>query len=185
MICPACDPSEVEDAVDEGQARGDALVFTSDGAMSGEAPNVQFAIASDVLMTIDEAFIAQTSLAQGRCDDSDVCQFADQVFNDHATHLQGMKEMLGALKIARIDNAVSRQLRDESADTQFMLIGSTRFDFDFMFSQVSLHEESLEIVKHYEDSVDDGPAQNVFDDTGDFLQDDAFEAQRLLPFTDD
>lgn len=171
-----------DEAIIEGQNRGVDLMVITDQDLVNANQGVVLAVASHILITIDqgEIFVAEEFLPD--CDDEDACDYAGNMIDEHSEHLTVTQGLAAALGVAPLDNRTSAALRADT-DAIIQTLRATSLDVldvEYMRSQVVMHEQALILVDGLRTHVTEPTMIRFLDDTAALLADHGAEAEQIL-----
>ena len=169
-------------AVDQGNARGQALVDQARGEFQGQPDDDVMAMSADVVATIDAGEIAMASFVLSRTSNSDVQDLANEIISDHQTNLTDLQAMMRNDGLAPESNAVSSTLKAEgdAALAQLMSDSAGNLDVDYVQMQISMHQEAHVIVDNLRSYVQDSDMDNFLQDTLDTIDEHRDHAKDVL-----
>jgi predicted outer membrane protein len=169
-------------AVDQGNARGQALVDQARGEFQGQPDDESVAMSADVVATIDAGEIAQATFVLSRTNNADVRDLANEIIQDHQTNLTDLQTMMQAQGLTPASNAVSLTLQNEANTglAQLMADAPGNLDFDYVQMQVAMHQEASVLVENLRTYVQDSDMDNFLDDTQQAIEEHREHAKDVL-----
>jgi predicted outer membrane protein len=169
-------------AVDQGNARGQALVDQARGEFQGQSNDDAMAMSADVVATIDTGEIAMANFVLSRTSNADVQDLANEIIADHQTNLADLQAMMRDNGLAPETNAVSSTLKAEgdAALAQLMSDSAGNLDLDYVQMQLSMHQEAHVIVDNLRGYVQDSDMDNFLSDTLDTIDEHRDHARDVL-----
>ena len=169
-------------AVDQGNARGQALADQARGEFQGQPDDDVMAMSADVVATIDAGEIAMANLVLSRTSNSDVQDLANEIITDHQTNLADLQAMMRNDGLAPETNAVSSTLKAEgdAALAQLMSDSAGNLDLDYVQMQISMHQEAHVIVDNLRGYVQDSDMDGFLSDTLDTIDNHREHAKDVL-----
>jgi predicted outer membrane protein len=184
---PACgdnedNDDEVNDAIDEGNSRGDALANNANDELGDQPEFDQMSMAAAIVLAIDlgEVMHSELALDLDVTADPEVDAFANQMITVHTDHADQVEAMANAMGFDLVDGEVTTALmRDVEAMMRTMQTSSDVARV-YMRQQVVLHETGRIIVEELIDQVDDGEFQDFLEMTRDTIEEHREHAIDLL-----
>ncbi len=101
-----------------------------------------------VLLTANNAEVAQGKLAQKTAKNKDVVQFAKQMVREHNASMKEVKDLNARMKVKEQSSAVRDQLEAAARSSDGRLKGQKGTDFDksYIDEQVAMHQTVLDTI---------------------------------------
>jgi predicted outer membrane protein len=165
MLLASCGSSNNDDeqnAIDEGDSRGNALAEQARADFSGISDPDAVANAAGIVSTINNGEIAQARLVLDTTTNSEVRDLASQILADHQANEAALQALMVDRDMAPEDNTVSSALKNEAMASLAQLQSDPNLDFDYVRMQVMMHQEAAVIVGAVRTYVDTDDAFREF-----------------------
>jgi predicted outer membrane protein len=156
LVGCSSDISDTDDAIAEGEQRGDDFVAQIDDELAGEPdPGLVIAKSTMITMTLDDGEIMHADFVLDRSGDPVVLDFAQFMVDEHSAHQDVTISLLADYDLAPVQsNCAINLMADASSDLAF-LQGSRDFDYEYMRLQVVMHNAAFAIVDALQDYAPD------------------------------
>jgi len=181
LVGCSSDASDTDDAIAEGEQRGDDFVAQIDAQLAGE-PDGDLVIAKTcmITMTLDDGEIVAADFVLDRSIDPVVLDFAQLMFDEHSTHQSNTISLLAGYDLDPVDIDVAGQLMADASADMAVLRSTSDLDYEYMRLQVVMHNEAFVIVDALVDFAPDSNFAQFLLDTRDTIRSHRDEAEADL-----
>lgn len=184
IAVPACgdddESSITDDAIDEGETRGEDLANETEIELGDDAEDVIIGKSGAIMIAIDDGEILHAEFILEVGTDPLVLEFAEEMLLEHSAHASLTQSLMDDFDLAPIDNAVAAALRNGAVADLDLLERSANPDFDYMRMQVMMHSQALVIVEMLTDLAPEDDSELFYAQTEILITDHRDDAEDIL-----